>query len=139
MRIPRHAWLVSFLACFALLGCAGPAAERDPLAFRDGTVLSADGVPIHFREGGRGATALVFVHGWLGNGSWWAPTMERFAPGHRVVALDLAGHGGSGRNRAEWTVERFADDVVAVVRALDLQRVILLGHSMSGTITVQAA
>lgn len=139
MRIPLPTWLAAFLQCFALLGCEGPAAARDPLDFRDGTVLSADGVPIHYREGGRGASALVFVHGWLGNASWWAETMERFAPSQRVVALDLAGHGSSGKNRAEWTVERFADDVAAVVRALDLQRVILLGHSMSGTITVQAA
>ena len=120
------------------LGCAATPG-RDPLDFRDGTVLSADGVPIHFREGGRGETALVFVHGWLGNVEWWTPVMERFAPSHRVVALDLAGHGSSGRERGEWTVERFADDVAAVVRALDLERVVLLGHSMSGAITVQAA
>jgi pimeloyl-ACP methyl ester carboxylesterase len=136
----RRARLFSFLVWSAVLGCAGThRAERDPLDFRDGTVLSADGVPIHYREGGRGKTALVFVHGWLGNASWWAPTMERFAPSYRVVALDLAGHGSSGKKREQWTVEHFADDVVAVVRALDLRRVVLLGHSMSGTITVQAA
>ncbi len=141
MRIPRRAWLFSLLVWLAVLGCSGMPANpaRDPLDFRDGTVLSADGVAIHFSEGGRGATELVFVHGWLGNASWWAPTMERFAPSHRVVALDLAGHGSSGRDRRDWTVERFADDVVAVVRALDLEHVVLLGHSMSGTITVQAA
>jgi sigma-B regulation protein RsbQ len=119
-------------------GCAA-ASARDPLDYRDGTVLSSDGVPIHFREGGRGETALVFVHGWLGNLEWWTPTMERFAPRYRVVALDLAGHGSSGRERKAWTVERFGDDVAAVVRALDLERAVLLGHSMSGAITVQAA
>lgn len=142
MRILRCAWLFSFLVCLVLLGCngmqsAGPA--RDPLDFRDGTVLSTDGVAIHYREGGRGATALVFVHGWLGNAGWWTPMMERFAPSWRVVALDLAGHGSSGKNRSQWTVERFADDIAAVVRALDLERVVLLGHSMAGAITVQAA
>lgn len=65
--------------------------------------------------------------------------MERFAPRHRVVALDLAGHGRSGRARSDWTVERFGDDVASVVRALDLGRVVLVGHSMSGAIIVQAA
>jgi len=119
-------------------GCAA-APARGPLEFQDGSVLSSDGVPIHFREGGRGSTALVFVHGWLGNAGWWTPQMERFAPAHRVVALDLAGHGISGKGRSAWTVERFADDVAAVVRALDLDNVVLLGHSMSGAITVQAA
>ena len=138
MTIILGARLAFLSSTLLALGCAA-APARDPLDFQDGTVLSADGVPIHFREGGRGETALVFVHGWLGNVEWWTPVMERFAPSYRVVALDLAGHGSSGRERGEWTVERFADDVVAVVRALDLERVVLLGHSMSGAITVQAA
>jgi pimeloyl-ACP methyl ester carboxylesterase len=120
------------------LGCVAVPA-RDPLEFRDGVVLSSDSVPIHFREGGVGSPALVFVHGWLGNADWWRPILERFAPRHRVVALDLAGHGSSGKGRSAWTVEHFAEDVAAVVRALDLEDAVLLGHSMSGAITVQAA
>ena len=39
---------------------------------------SSDGVPIHYLEGGRGSTALVFVHGWLGNAGWWEPVMRHF-------------------------------------------------------------
>ncbi len=114
--------------------------ERGALApIRDGTATSSDGVPIHYLAGGRGDTALVFVHGWLGNAEWWRPTMERFAPSQRVVALDLAGHGQSGRTRTDWTVEHFADDVACVVKALELEHVVLLGHSMSGAITVEAA
>ena len=108
-------------------------------AFHDGVATSSDGLPIHYRAGGRGETALVFVHGWLGNADWWQPALERFAPDYRVVALDLAGHGRSGAERDDWTVERFADDVACVVRKLDLRRVVLLGHSMSGAITVRAA
>jgi len=120
-------------------GCSGPSFARDPLDFRDGGVRSADGVPIHYREGGRGERALVFVHGWLGDASVWEAQMTRFAPRYRVVALDLAGHGQSGRGRGAWTVAAFAGDVAAVVRALDLRHVVLLGHSMSGAITVAAA
>lgn len=134
----RSRCAVLALSCLFAPGCLGPPAA-EPAGLRDGTVLSSDGVAIHFREGGHGETALVFVHGWLGNAGWWEPVMERFAVSHRVVALDLAGHGSSGRDRSAWTVERFADDVVAVVRALDLRRAVLIGHSMSGTITVQAA
>ena len=136
--------LVLALAGF-LLGCSffpskpAPETAGEPRALREGSVPSSDGVSIHYIAGGHGDTALVFVHGWTGNARWWTPVMEHFALKRRVVALDLAGHGGSGRERTEWTVERFADDVVAVVRALDLRRVVLVGHSMSGTITVQAA
>jgi len=135
--LPRSALLILLSASLAPGCSATPAA--DATSFHDDTVFSSDGVRIHFRSGGRGDTALVFVHGWLGNASWWSETMERFAQDYRVVALDLAGHGSSGRNRTDWTVERFADDVASVVRALDLDHVVLLGHSMSGAITVQAA
>jgi pimeloyl-ACP methyl ester carboxylesterase len=139
MGIPGRALLGSLSSIVLALACTGTPAARDPLDFRDETVLSSDGVPIHFRAGGRGGDALVFVHGWLGDAGWWTPQMQRFAPDHRVVALDLAGHGSSGKARDEWTVERFADDVAAVVRALDLERSVLVGHSMSGRIVVQAA
>lgn len=127
-------WLASLL----LSACAAPAV-KNPFAFRDATVASADGVPIHYRHGGTGTSALVFVHGWLGDASWWEPVMRKFASNHRVVALDLAGHGSSGAGRTDWSVEHFADDVEAVCRELALERVVLLGHSMSGAIVVEAA
>jgi pimeloyl-ACP methyl ester carboxylesterase len=88
-------------------------------------------------EGGAGSTALVFTTaGWRCVGV--GPTMRRFAPHYRVVALDLAGHGASSRDRTQWTVENFGADVAAVVRTLQLQHVVLIGHSMSGPICVAA-
>jgi len=116
-------------------GDGGRAPEQ---ALHDGAALSKDGVAIHYLAGGRGDTALVFVHGWLGNAEWWRPVMERFAADYQVVAVDLAGHGRSG-SRSDWSVEHFADDVVAVVCELGLHRAVLIGHSMSGAITVEAA
>ncbi len=143
MKLSRRSVIGPCSVALGALACIGTpparAPSRDSLDFQDGTARSSDGQEIHFREGGRGETALVFVHGWLGNASWWEPAMRHFAPEYRVVALDLAGHGRSGRNRGDWTVERFADDVACVVGALELERVVLLGHSMSGAITVQAA
>ncbi|HTF88242.1 MAG TPA: alpha/beta hydrolase [Planctomycetota bacterium] len=132
----KHAILALF--AFLVLACSSNA-PRDPLEFHDGTTRSTDGVPIEFTAGGQGETALVFVHGWLGDQSVWYRTMQRFAPRYRVVAMDLAGHGKSGRDRQDWSVERFADDVSAVVRSLDLHHAILVGHSMSGPISVAAA
>ena len=123
----------------AMLASCAARPVKNPYAFRDAAVASADGVPIHYRAGGTGATALVFVHGWLGDAGWWEPTMRHFATRYRVVALDLAGHGRSGAGRSAWSVEHFAADVVAVADALALQRVVLIGHSMSGAIAVEAA
>lgn len=131
-------FLLASVVAFCSGSCAGAPPPRDPLDFHNGTTRSADGVTIHYLEGGQGTSALVFVHGWLGDVSVWESQMKRFAPHQRVVALDLAGHGLSGRDRKDWTVELFAADVAAVVRALDLHHAVLIGHSMSGAITVAA-
>ncbi|UCG50839.1 MAG: alpha/beta hydrolase [Candidatus Latescibacterota bacterium] len=102
-------------------------------------VLSEDEVAIHFSVEGSGEPALVFVHCWCCDRSYWKHQLAYFAERHRVVAIDLAGHGESGMERSEWTVQAFAKDVVAVVKKLDLDRVILIGHSMGGPVNLEAA
>jgi pimeloyl-ACP methyl ester carboxylesterase len=105
----------------------------------DGTVASADGVPIHYRAEGSGSPALVFVHCWSGDGSYWDGQLEYFSPTHRVVTIDLGGHGQSGLGRDRWTMAAFGADVRAVVEKLDLKDVVLIGHSMGGAVIVEAA
>ena len=82
---------------------------------------------------------MVFVHGWTCDRSYWRGQLEFFAQNHRVVALDLAGHGESGLNRDDWTLPAFGQDVVAVMDSLELKRVVLIGHSMGGPVIVEAA
>jgi pimeloyl-ACP methyl ester carboxylesterase len=65
--------------------------------------------------------------------------MEPFSRQFKVVAIDLAGHGDSSRNREKWTIQSYGDDVAAVVKKLDLKRVILIGHSMGGDVIPEAA
>ncbi len=119
---------------------AGTAPTPPPSsAVEEGTTPSSDGVPIHYRVEGNGDPALVFVHCWSCDAGLWRNQVSYFAPRYRVVTLDLAGHGSSGRDRKSWTIDAFAADVVAVVEKLGLTRVVLVGHSMSGPITVEAA
>src|SRR5947207_15702524 len=92
-------------------------------AAHEGTVPSPDGVPIHYETRGQGEPALVFVHGWAIDSRYWDGQVPVFARDHRVVTLDLAGHGRSGRGRKDWTVEAFAGDVRAVVEGLGLEEV----------------
>jgi pimeloyl-ACP methyl ester carboxylesterase len=101
--------------------------------------ISADGVPIHYDVQGDGAIALVFVHGWCCNRHYWDRQVGHFASQHTVVSLDLAGHGASGRDRTQWTVPTFGQDVVAVVEQLGLEQVGLVGHSLGGPVIVEAA
>ncbi len=105
----------------------------------DGYVVTADSVRIHYTDQGAGEPTLVFVHGWSCDVSYWDAQVPVFAKTHRVIAIDLAGHGASGTNRVTYTMDLFGEDVVTVLQALDLKDVILVGHSMGGAVIVEAA
>jgi pimeloyl-ACP methyl ester carboxylesterase len=100
---------------------------------------SGDGVPIHYESTGKGEPALVLVHCWSCDRHLWDGVVPRLASDRRVVTLDLAGHGESGRDRKDWTIAAFGEDVRAVVDALGLRKVILVGHSMGGPVILEAA
>ena len=102
-------------------------------------VRSADGVPIHYQVYGTGTPTLLLVHCWSGDQTYWKLQVEHFSTGHKVVTVDLAGHGNSGDQRREWSIRAFAQDVVAVADHLDLNEVILVGHSMGGPVALEAA
>lgn len=104
------------------------------------TLARPDGVRITYDVRGSGRTTLVFVHGWASERSAWREQANYFASFYQVVTLDLAGHGQStaGRRKA-WTVAALAGDVRALVERLKPQRVILVGHSMGGPVSLLAA
>lgn len=58
-----------------------------------------DGTALSYDESGRGSSTLLFVHGWLCNRSFFAPQFEYFSSRHRVVSVDLRGHGDSDKPR----------------------------------------
>jgi pimeloyl-ACP methyl ester carboxylesterase len=103
------------------------------------TIRAPDGVSIAFDVRGRGETALVFIHCWACDRSFWRNQLDEFAATYRVVALDLAGHGASGKDRKRWSIAGLGGDVAALVNALHLRRVILIGHSMGGPVALEAA
>lgn len=118
---------------------AGAATEAAPQPV-SGTATAADGVPIAYETRGSGDTAVVFVHCWGCNRGFWRHQVEPVAEaGYRVVALDLPGHGESGAEREEWTLPGLAADVAAVIEQLGLERVILVGHSMGGPVSLETA
>ena len=104
-----------------------------------GVAISKDGTPIAYEVQGSGETTLVFVHGWSCDARYWRMQVPAFSNKYRVVTLDLAGHGHSGAKRERYTMVAFGEDVKAVVEATGSERVILIGHSMGGTVIVEAA
>jgi pimeloyl-ACP methyl ester carboxylesterase len=103
------------------------------------TIKAEDGVNLVCEVRGKGDTALIFLHGWCGERDYWKNQVKEFAPDYRIVTLDQAGHGESGKNRKEWTIASLAGDVESIVKDLKLKRVILIGHSMGGPVSLLAA
>jgi len=102
-------------------------------------VNASDGVPIHYAVQGKGEPTLVFIHCWSCNRNLWDNQVAEFSKTHRIVTIDLPGHGESGMDRKNWTIESFGDDVKTVVAKLNLKRVVLIGSSMGGPIALEAA
>ena len=130
---------LSFLAPLAPAAAPKPAPPK-PGAPVDGVVPSfADGTPIAYHAEGQGRPAVVFIHCWSGNQGYWNGVLPEVAKTHRVVTLDLAGHGKSGRGRKAWTMQAYGADVKTVVEKLGLGKIILVGHSMGGPVALEAA
>jgi pimeloyl-ACP methyl ester carboxylesterase len=104
-----------------------------------GTAQAPDGLPIAYDVRGLGQTALVFIHCFACDRSYWHNQLDVFAARYRVVSLDLGGHGASTKERQHWSVADLGGDVQAVVERLRLRRVILVGHSMGGPVALEAA
>lgn len=139
MKIPQFRFTALFLVALlvVLSGCS-PMAAKD--AAQTHVVAStADGSPIRYGVRGQGEVTLVFVHCWTCNHTFWDKQVEHFSRDYRVVWLDLAGHGESGSRREHYTMPAFGQDVASVVKAVGAQRVILIGHSMGGPVSVEAA
>ena len=102
-------------------------------------VPSKDGTPISYEIYGVGEPSLVFVHGWSCDARYWRAQLPHFSKNHRIVVLDLAGHGHSGSTRSQYTMKSFGEDVQAVTEATDSRRIILIGHSMGGSVIAEAA
>lgn len=132
----RFTPLAVSVAC--LFAAVAVSAEPDAKPVKK-TVRTDDKVDVVAEVRGKGDTALVFLHGWGGDREYWKNQVDAFAADYRVVAIDQAGFGESGKDRKAWTVETLAADVEAVVKDLGLKRVILVGHSMGGPVALLAA
>lgn len=122
-----------------LTGCTS-ITEQPEILSSQGVIESRDGVPIVYESFGEGETTVVFVHCWACNRDFWRYQVEPVTEaGYRVVTIDLPGHGESGAGRETWSMEEIVSDVETVVRTLDLERVVLVGHAMGGQLALAAA
>ncbi|AUT65307.1 MULTISPECIES: alpha/beta fold hydrolase [Paraburkholderia] len=99
---------------------------------RENFVKAKDGTDIFFKDWGTG-TPVVFSHGWPLSADAWDPQMLFLVnQGYRVIAHDRRGHGRSGQASGGNDMDTYADDLAAVLDALDVTNAMLVGHSTGG-------
>ena len=94
-----------------------------------------DGSRVHYESYGKGPEAVVFIHGWTCDLTFWrgqAPVYEK----RRALLVDLPGHGQSDKPEVSYTQERFARAIEAVMRDAKVERAVLVGHSMGGPVAL---
>ena len=99
------------------------------------TVL-VNGHRLHYRSAGNGPVVLL-LHGIAGSGATWRRLLQPLALGHRVIALDLLGHGLSAKPRGDYSLAGHASVVRDFLDALDITDVTAIGHSYGGGVAMQ--
>ncbi len=138
-RIFSKLFLLFIIILLPACGDPEAEAERNPSVLHIDAAESEDGVSIAYQIKGDGYPVIVLVHGWSCDRSYWHKQFDVLAKQYTVVAIDLAGHGASGRNREQFTMQAFGADIKAVAEKEGLRSMILAGHSMGGAAVLEAA
>jgi pimeloyl-ACP methyl ester carboxylesterase len=101
--------------------------------------VAAGGGRMTWDDVGAGDPPIVLVHGWCCDRSFLAPQRAALAPAHRVIALDLPGHGVNDAPRRDYGIPALAADVARLCDDLGLARPVLIGHSLGGAIAIELA
>ena len=125
---------LTFLLLTLLTACSAP---KPVSTMNTPTAEPLASPELHYTLSGTGPITLVFVHGWCINGEYWNQQMERFKNRYQVLTLDLAGHGESPKIHGTMTMANYADGVIRLLKKLQIDNIILVGHSMSGNINLR--
>jgi pimeloyl-ACP methyl ester carboxylesterase len=101
--------------------------------------LNRDGVQLAYLEQGSGSPPMLLVHGWTCDHTYFAPQAEYFSKHHRVISVDLRGHGASDKPEQAYTMAGFADDLAFLCEQLGVDRPVVVGHSTGGVIAFELA
>lgn len=99
--------------------------------------LSLPTATLSYLDSAHGETTLLFIHGAFINKGYWHAQLEHFQSNYRVVAPDLAGQGDSVNLLPDRTMRDYATEIRALMAALSLKHVILVGHSFGSDIALE--
>jgi pimeloyl-ACP methyl ester carboxylesterase len=100
--------------------------------------ITTDQGIVHYEVYGRGRP-VILLHGWLGSWGLWQETMNYLGKYYRTYALDFWGFGESGKKRESYAIQDFVSLVDQFMDALGIERALLVGHSMGGTVSLSVA
>ncbi|GAB4554478.1 MAG: alpha/beta fold hydrolase [Anaerolineae bacterium] len=101
--------------------------------------IAVKDLTMHYLDQGTGE-AVLFIHGNVSSSAWWRYTFERMsAMPYRLIAPDLRGRGATGGSAESFTIDTLADDIHALITALNLPQVHLVGHSLGACVAIQYA
>jgi pimeloyl-ACP methyl ester carboxylesterase len=103
-----------------------------------GQYAEVNGINLYFETQGSGRP-LILLHGGLGSGEMFGRVLPALAERHRVVAVDLQGHGRTADIDRPIDVRLMADDIAALIDHLALDRPDLVGYSLGGAVALQTA
>src|SRR5262249_12191614 len=96
-----------------------------------------DDIRVHYKSLGTGDTALVFIHGWTCDLTFWSEQVPAFDGRFPILLVDLPGHGKSDKPKTDYTADLFARAVDAVLRDAGVKSAVLVGHSMGTPVARQ--
>lgn len=111
-------------------------ASLKPKTFVDGEehVVSFGTNKVRYVTVGEGRSTIVFIHGWACNLNFWREQIPALADTARLVLIDLPGHGQSDKPNTSYTMDFLARAVVSVLRDAQIEKAILVGHSMGAAV-----
>src|SRR5262245_32661776 len=101
--------------------------------------LNRDGVALAYEEAGSGAPPMLLIHCWCCDHTYMRPQLAHFQRHHRIISVDLRGHGESDKPKAEYSPAVFADDLAWLCRQLVVEKPVVVGHSMGGNVAFELA
>ena len=120
-------------AAFAVVSSLLLFAASPPDRFAD-----LNGSKVHYTVEGDGPVAIIQIHGWTCNATFWRLQTPAFAKEYRVISVDLPGHGQSDAPAGvDYTIEYFAEGVNAVIKHAGVDHAILIGHSMGVPVSMK--
>ncbi|GAB3770738.1 alpha/beta hydrolase [Spirosoma horti] len=100
---------------------------------------NVNGVNLNVLEQGSGSTTLIFLHYFGGSSLEWQAVMSQLSDQYRCLAIDLRGYGDSDAPLTGYSVDDMLDDVITLLNTFNLNKFVLVGHSMSGKVALALA